>query len=169
MQLIPANLEAPEGLEAFLLELGDGESGFGGTDYQPEKESLEDFLRRLVDVARGVNLRPGWVPSTTFWLLDGAGQIAGMSRLRHRLNPDLLNHGGHIGYYVRLGSRGHGYGTTLLGLTLAEGRRLGIERFLLTVRSSNSPSIRVIEANGGMMEDERLDDAGQPFRRYWIA
>jgi predicted acetyltransferase len=29
--------------------------------------------------------------------------------------------------------------------------------------------LRVITANGGMLEDERLDvETGRPFRRYWI-
>lgn len=32
MKLSAVTLDAPEGLEEFLYELGDGESGFGGTD-----------------------------------------------------------------------------------------------------------------------------------------
>ena len=169
MLLVPASLDPPTGLEAFLIELGAGENGFGGTDYAPETETLTNFLQRLVDRAAGVNLPPGRVPATTFWLLDGESGLAGMSRLRHELNEDLLHHGGHIGYYVRPAARGKGYGTAVLALTLAEGRRLGIRRFLLTVDSTNVPSMRVIERNGGVLEDERLDhDTGRPFRRYWI-
>ena len=57
---------------------------------------------------------------------------------------------------------------TILESLLAEGRAMGIRRFLLTVRSDNVPSIRVIEGNGGVMEDERTDETGLPFRRYWI-
>ena len=46
---------------------------------------------------------------------------------------------------------------------------MGIHRFLLTVRSDNQPSIRVIEGNGGALEDERTEhETGLPFRRYWI-
>jgi len=70
---------------------------------------------------------------------------------------------------VRPSCRGKGYGTSILALTLAEGRRFGIERFLLTVRSDNTASIKVIEANGGVLEDERVEvETGIPFRRYWI-
>jgi predicted acetyltransferase len=43
-----------------------------------------------------------------------------------------------------------------------------LDRVLLTVRSDNQPSIRVIEFNGGVMEDERKDDEGVRYRRYWI-
>jgi predicted acetyltransferase len=39
---------------------------------------------------------------------------------------------------------------------------------LITTNSDNAPSIRVIETNGGVMEDERIDDTGKPYRRYWI-
>lgn len=169
MRLVPASLVEPDGLQAFLIELGRGENGFGGTDYSPTTETLAAFLQRLVDMDSGLNLPPGFVPATTFWLMDDAGSIAGMSRLRHELNEGLLHHGGHIGYYVRPSSRGKGYGTTVLALTLAEGRRIGIQRFLLTVDAANVASIRVIERNGGVMEDERPDhDTGRPFRRYWI-
>jgi predicted acetyltransferase len=97
-------------------------------------------------------------------------QSAVSAAWRHELNDVLLHHGGHIGYYVRPSARGKRYGTAILDLTLAEGRKRGIERFLLTVDSNNVPSIRVIEGNGGVLEDERLDEeTGRMFRRYWIA
>jgi predicted acetyltransferase len=169
LRLVAASLDVPDGLEDVLREVGRGEAGFGGTDYEPARETLSDFLHRLIDRGDGRNLPPGWVPDTTYWLLDDAGAVVGISRLRHELNDELLHHGGHIGYYVRPAARGKGCGTAILALTLAEGRELGIERFLLTVSSDNEPSIRVIEGNGGVLEDERRDSqTGLPFRRYWI-
>jgi predicted acetyltransferase len=169
MRLVAASLEAPEGLEAFLIEVDKGETGFGGTDFSPASETLPTFLQRMVDRSQGRQLEPGWVPFTTYWLLDDGGAAVGISRVRHQLNDVLLYHGGHIGYYVKRSERGKGYGTTILALTLVEGRKLGIERFLLTVDRDNAPSIRVIEGNGAVLEDERVDrDTGRPFRRYWI-
>ncbi len=169
MRLVKASLRPPDGLEAFLIELGRGEMGFGGTDFTPSQESLSTFLQRLLDRESEKDLLPGLVPFTTFWLLDDATAVVGMCRLRHRLSGELLHHGGHIGYYVRPSARGKGYGNRVLALTLAEGRKLRIDRFLLTVDCTNEPSIRVIEANGGVMEDERIDDeTGRPFKRYWI-
>ena len=164
MRLVPATLDPPTGLEAFLEELGGGENGFAGVQVQ----SLSAYLRRLVDYGRGRNVDPGHVPMTTYWLLDSGGEVVGMSRLRHRLTPALLDDGGHIGYYVRPSARGRGHGRELLRLTLVEARRLGIRRALLTVDSGNAPSLRVIEGNGGVMEDERIDGEGIAYRRYWI-
>ena len=45
---------------------------------------------------------------------------------------------------------------------------LGVEvPYLLIVDSANPASIRVVEANGGRLDDDRLHDAGNPYRRYW--
>jgi predicted acetyltransferase len=169
MQLIAASLDPPYGLEAFLREVGAGESGFGGTEFVTQSMTLADYLRRLVDYAAGRNLDDGHVPSTTFWVLDEAGGVIGLVRLRHELNDVLLRTGGHIGYYLRPAARGRRYGTEMLRLALVEARRLGIDRALLTVNADNLPSIRVIERNGGVMEEESPHpEDGRPYRRYWI-
>jgi predicted acetyltransferase len=165
MRLVPASLDAPDGLEAFLIEVGKGEGGFSGTDFAPGAETLADFLQRCIDRSEGRGLEPGWVPFTTYWLLDDEGAVVGMSRLRHDSTDELR---GHIGYYVRPSARGKRYGTSILALTLQAGRKRGVERFLLTVYSTNVPSIRVIEGFG-VMEEERVDhETGRLFRRYWI-
>jgi predicted acetyltransferase len=169
VKLVKASMTPPPGLEALLARLGNGENGFVGTGQPVSTETLATYLRGLVDMDQGLNLRQGWVPMTTHWLLEGDNRIVGVSRLRHHLTPSLLEDGGHIGYYVLPEERGKGYGIALLRLTLVEARRLGIERALLTVDSDNTPSIRVIEANAGLLEDERIDnETGKPYRRYWI-
>ncbi len=171
MRLVKASLATPAGLLAFIRESAEGENGFvGGREVAGGELSLDAFLRGLIDSSEGRNLRGGWVPMTTFWLLDEAGTLVGVSRLRHTLTPFLLIHGGHIGYYVARDHRGKGYGTRILSLTLEEARKLGLERVLLTVDSDNEPSIRAIERNGGVMQDELIDETtGRLHRRYWIS
>jgi predicted acetyltransferase len=78
-------------------------------------------------MSEGRNLRAGWVPMTTFWLLDATDNAVGVSRLRHRLTESLMRSGGHIGYFVKRQERGKGYGTAILHETLDEARKLGIE------------------------------------------
>ncbi len=171
MRLVKATLDPPQGLLEVYRELGGSENGFfGENDVAARKLPIHDQLQRLVDRATGRNLPAGWVPVTTFWLLDDSGVVAGVSRFRHHLNAELLHHGGHIGYYIRPAYRGKGHGKTILALTLQEARNLGIDRVLLTVGTGNEPSIRVIEACGGVMEDERVEaETGVLYRRYWIA
>ena len=169
MRLVPASLDAPEGLEAFMVEVVEAEAGVGGSnDYRPAEDTMTDVLQRMIDRSEGRQLEPGWVPFTTYWLLDEDGAVVAFSRLGHALSDGLLYHGGHIGYYVKRSERRKGYGRSVLALTLSEGRKRGIERFLLTVDSDNVGSIRVIEANGGVLEDERIDPEWGRFRRYWI-
>jgi predicted acetyltransferase len=169
MQLVAASLEAPAGLETFLREIGAGENGFGGTEFASGKISLREYLEMQVDYAAGRNLPAGYVPQTTFWGVDDAGEVVGMLRMRHRLNKVLLRSGGHIGYYVRPEARGNGVASEMLRLALDEARSMGIERVLLTAYASNAASCRVIGKNGGVMHEETPHpETGLPYRRYWI-
>src|SRR5690606_39159471 len=138
--------EAPAGLAEMLHELGEGENGFmGEARFVNGELSLGEFLQTLVDASEGKGLPEGWVPATTCWLLDERGYVTGMSRLRHRLTPTLLEHGGNIGYYIRRSHRGRGLGTLILRETLAVARGLGLERVLIGANADNEPSLRVIE------------------------
>lgn len=168
MMLVKATREELPGVRALLLGLGAGEHGFGGTDFGRGLMTLEAYLIHLEEMFAGTNL-PSWMaPMTTFWLLDDGGRAVGMSRLRHRLTEDLLNKGGHIGYYIRRDVRGQGLGKQLLAATLCAARQLGIPRALLTADIDNAASTRVIEANGGQREDIRVDEHGTAYGRYWI-
>lgn len=169
MEFIKASANPPDGLHEFLLELGEGEHGFHGSNYAEGNTSLEDYLRMLVEMSRGRHLKPGLTAMTTYWVLGDDGQLIGMSRLRHSLTEQTLNRGGNIGYYVRPGQRRKGYATRILAHMLEEARRIGLGRVLLTTEADNVGSIAVITANGGHLEDERMDKrTGRPFRRYWI-
>jgi predicted acetyltransferase len=111
---------------------------------------------------------PDQVPSSTFWLVDG-DQYLGRVDIRHRLNKSLTWYGGHIGFEIRLSARRKGYGRLALQLGLAECRRLGLHRVLVTCDATNVASRRIIEANGGILEDViDLDAQGTQGMRFWI-
>ena len=105
---------------------------------------------------------PGRVPCTTWWWVDGQ-EYLGRIALRHRLNERLLEAGGHIGYDVRPTARRRGHATAMLAAVLPHARALGIERALLTCDADNIASRRVIEARGGVLEDERGG-----LLRFWV-
>lgn len=126
------------------------------------------FLRRMAENARGLNLRPEWVPYNDYWLLRG-GRMLGRLNFRHELTPHLLKEGGHIGYCIRPSQRGRGYGTRQLALALDRVRTFGLPRVLITCDVDNVASARVILNNGGMLEDVRLsEETGKLKARYWI-
>lgn len=130
------------------------------------------FVRELEDEARGVGLPEDVVPQQTFWLVkhraDG-NEVVAEVRLRPRLTPPFERHNGHIGYNTRPSQRGRGYATAALALVLAEARRQGLARVMLTVEGDNPASVRVIEKNGGALEQRWTDPAsGETRSCFWI-
>lgn len=134
------------------------------------------FIERLRKISHGENLPQGYVPGDEFWLLEPSlERILGIIRLRHRLTPYLEERGGHIGYAIRPLERRKGYGTQMLAMLLAwvrdpdwrAARRLALRRVLVTCDSDNTASARIIEANGGVLEN-RVWSEGELISRYWI-
>lgn len=130
---------------------------------------FEAYVQRELDRAQ-VPLRPEWVPDTIFWLVnDIQKEFLGRISIRHQLAGTLREFGGHIGYEIRPSQRCKGYGTLLLRLALPEARRLGITKALITCDIDNVGSQKIIEANGGVLEDViELDYRNVPTMRWWI-
>ena len=65
--------------------------------------------------------------------------------------------GGHIGYDMRPSARCRGHATAMLRAALPVAGALGIDQALITCDADNVGSRRVIERNGGILEDQRGD------------
>jgi len=140
---------------AFLAMLADFEANDppNAAVYAPAKVGFAAYVEALANEERGVGLRPGWVPCTHRWLVDPAGAIAAVARLRHNIDtPFLAENGGHIGYDVAPSHRRKGYGHLALATALGEARRIGPERVLLCTGQGNAASRAVIEGGGGRLE-----------------
>jgi len=131
------------------------------------------YLREITDPSGTIRLPTGeTVPKVPFsirWLVEGE-EFIGEASIRHELNDRLLREGGHVGYGIRPSRQRRGYGRLILALALEECRCLCIERVLVTCDDGNLASARIIEANGGVLENV-LDEAVQcrRLRRYWIS
>ncbi|MEK9134718.1 MAG: GNAT family N-acetyltransferase [Patescibacteria group bacterium] len=133
-----------------------------------ENQSFEEFVQQLNDNAKGINLPEGYVPATMLWLID-KNKVIGRVQIRHELNDYLMKYGGHIGYYIRPSKRMMGYGTKILELALVYAEKLGLSKVLITCDDDNFGSRRIIEANGGILENIITVEKGKPKRRrYWI-
>ncbi len=133
-----------------------------------ESDGFDAFvaaMRRLEDPG---NVPPEYVQQTTYWLVEGDTYLGRIS-IRHALNDSLLFEGGNIGYDIRPSARGKGLGTLQLALALPKAREIGLTRVLLTCDWDNVRSARVIEANGGILQDEvSVPGKDRVNRRYWI-
>jgi predicted acetyltransferase len=134
---------------------------------QPEAtETPEAFVARLLRAE--VLPDPPLVPQTTFWAtIDEA--VVGHIGLRHRLNAELAEVGGHIGYTVRPSYRGRGLAKEMLRQVLRTPKALEIGRLLLTCAPDNVASNRTILANGGTLERTIfVERIGRATNLYWI-
>jgi predicted acetyltransferase len=131
------------------------------------------YIAAITDQSGSLRLPTGEVvpkvPFSVLWLVEGA-EFVGETHVRHELNDYLIKEGGHVGYGIRPARRRQGYGKLILALALEECRRLGLRRVLVTCLEDNVASARIIEANGGELENVIADPAGRgALRRYWIA
>lgn len=129
-------------------------------------EGFARFVDSLV-AAEVTPRRPGLVTDTYRWIVEG-GDYCGSVSFRHELTDYLRDFGGHVGYGIRPSKRGRGLATWALARTVDLARERGYERILVICDDENPASARVIEKNGGVLEDLRRNGE-QRLRRYWIA
>ena len=111
----------------------------------------------------------GFVPDSTYFALDiERNNFVGAVNIRHYLNDYLLQYAGHIGDGIRPSERRKGYATEMIRLSLIECRKLGISKVLMVCDKSNIASRKSIIKNGGILENEFLDDVGKVQQRFWI-
>lgn len=169
MQLIKPSIEYKksflEALEEFHAEGNELSYDIDRIDYD-----FDGFLADIDARARGVGVPGQTVPDSLFWLVDG-NEFIGRVAIRHALNENLQEYGGHIGYYIRPTKRKMGYGTAALPLALAEAKKLGISRVLVTCDDDNVASQKVIQRAGGVLQDiieTPLNPDKKKVMRWWI-
>lgn len=131
--------------------------------------AYKDLLEFWAEEKTDKNYEKGFVPATIYFLVDEDKKIYGAAHIRHTLNNFLLKAGGHIGYGVRPSERRKGYASIMLYMALEKARELGIKKALVTCDKVNLASAGTILKNGGVLENEVLDESdGEIVQRYWI-
>lgn len=158
-------------LVASYLELLDELQAHDGLAHaaRPEpNETAERFVARIRGWENDEHGHPSGVTQTTHWpILDG--RVVGHIGLRHRLNDELAEYGGHIGYAVRPSHRGRGIASEMLRLVLETAAARAVGKLLLTCAPDNVASNRTILANGGVLERTVfVERIGRATNLYWI-
>lgn len=153
------------GLQEFRRE---GLPWWSGPDLDTAERDFASFVaRKLGDSNRPSGLA---VPKTHLWAVDDQNRFVGRISLHHELNDALRVEGGHIGYDTVPSFRGRGVATEMLRQALPLARAVGLTAVLLTCDDTNAASIRVIEKNGGTLQETKVIHPARPRKRYyWIA
>ena len=150
----------------YIQELADEERYPFPLDF--DYSDFAALINRLDNFAKGVNIPKGFVPSSTFWLIDKEN-LLGVSSLRHYLNERIKKIGGHIGLGIRPSYRGKGLGNLLMALTIKEAQKLKIEELHIHCYKNNKASVRMIISNGGVLDSEvEEEESREVVQRYLI-
>lgn len=129
-----------------------------------------EYFQNVENEEAGIDLKPGHVAQTTYWLVDD-DQYIGTFALRHTLTPNLRQIGGHIAYQIRPTKYRKGYAYKGLLLCLKEAFKLGIPEALVTCNAENQASYGVMHkamlAYGGH-EDPVFQKEDLQERRVWV-
>ncbi len=145
------NISTDDGNDIYLMlqEIAANDNGFINYAYGISYDEFVVWLKKEVSVDNG-NLEDWMVPQSSYWMYDGDVPV-GYGRLRHYLNDNLRETGGHIGYAIASSKRGKGYGTAILSLLKLKSTELGITQLQVGANVDNELSNRVIKRNGGVL------------------
>lgn len=130
-------------------------------------DSWPEYLARLDEISRGVNLAEGRVRAVLL-AAEMRGELVGRTSIRFTLNEWLMHLGGNIGYAVRPPFRRRGYASEILRQSLMIARAGGVRDALITCADTNLGSAAVIENAGGVLENKVENEDLGLTRRYWI-
>ncbi|WP_261024561.1 GNAT family N-acetyltransferase [Streptococcus mitis] len=163
MELRRPTIVDREAVLDMMAEFEKSQSAHDGGFWDTENFVYEEWLETNMQKEMGINLPENRVPSIQLVSFDDVGRALGFLNLRLRLNEDLLNYAGHIGYSIRPSERGKSYAKETLRQGLQVAKEKNIKKTLVTCSVNNPASRAVILANGGIFEDAR-----NGVERYWI-
>ena len=163
----PSDLDAVKEYRAEFLANGDSMDGCSNLR---RFENMADWYDWIKKAEHRDTCPEGWSPDTQFLSIRRSdGRLIGMLDIRHELNEACLKLFGNIGYSIRASERRKGYATMQLALAKEICKSLNMEKILVSCHKHNTPSARTILQNGGVLENEVVDDRnGEVLQRYWI-
>lgn len=128
----------------------------------------DKWLIQMENRKNNINLPTGYVREN-FYLCYQHEELVGVFSFKFELTDYLYNYGGNIGYATKPSLWHRGIGNEILKEGLNVIKELGYTKVLLVVDDDNIASIKIIEKNGGILENEIFDEEEKVnVKRYWI-
>ena len=148
LEIRELNWQDADAIYQVFKDLPEDENGFMNPYHGIDKETfMHEIMTKLINIANGINLKPGYVPQTYYFLWE-ENHIVGVYKLRHYLNENLRNGSGHIGYGILPAYRNQGYAKKGLALLLDIAKDVIREDEIYMASHKNNPaSLHVQLAN----------------------
>lgn len=112
--------------------------------YAHTNNDWNGYFQKIRDDEHKINSHDGWVPTKTWWLMDG-DVFVGVCSLRIGNAPELLHRGGNTSVEILPSMRGRGYGHQSLKLRINMAKKLGMKSLLITCDANNIISLNNIK------------------------
>lgn len=166
LELNKPNLKLAESYLEFIEEMEAAGEKVWHEIMPKSDETINRFIKRLL-IAEELS-KPGLIPESHYWAVKN-NIVVGRISLRHFLNDNLKEFGGHIGYEVRPSYRGLGIAKEMLRLLLKTSKAKQIGTLLLTCAPNNIASNNTIIANGGVLQKQAyVEKWKRNTNYYWI-
>lgn len=124
------------------------------------------WLENTIRLNIGSPLNDGEIPTSTFFVYDGARLIGYLIIKRKNLNLDKV---GQVYLNVRPNDRKKGYGDYILKAAIRKCKEIGIIKIIISCPQESVGGIKLIENNGGVLQEEKeLNGSGIIMKIYSI-
>lgn len=164
MELILPSKKFENSYIKYIEELGDEERYPFPMDF--DYKDFDLLLEKIHKFSAGIDLPEGYVPSSTWWLVEDE-ELIGVTNIRHCLNSEIKHCGGHMGMGIRPSYRRRGLGKRLMRLSIEKLYGMGVGAIHIHCYRENSASSGCIVANGGVLESEITVDE-KVIQRYLV-
>lgn len=170
LELVFPTEEYKEKVMDYLKEhLDNGEKVLNGAGGLERVDSFEEWLKKIKNDTDKEKVPEGRVPAWLYLAIRKTDKkMVGVVQVR-LLNEKLWKTFGNIGDGVRPTERKKGYVTEIIRLALIKAKEIGLNRVLMSCDKTNIGSKKSIINNGGVLENEYVDEDGNVEERYWIS
>lgn len=172
LNLVVPTMEYKEQVMNYRKVFLDNQESFDGCAGLEECNTYEEWM----DFDNRLSKKYGksYVPSNVYLgVRKSDNKLVGIIDIRKGLTDFLYNYGGNIGYSIIPDERRKGYATEMLRQLLPKCKAFNMNRVLITCDKYNIGSVKTIIANGGVLENEVIDEANLCksgiIQRYWIS